>query len=283
MKAKVENLLWEALGIPPSHELSGEETAALREATTGVIPYFIAFTARSGSTFLTHELYATKVLSQPHEWFNWEHVKESGFKGESAFSEYFNSTLSANCSRNGVFGCEINWLQLKALSSLIQPHALFKNKIRWFYLRRRNVVAQAISNFIADRTKFFHSYQSSDAAMERVAELKYDNDAIKSYVRNFVAQERSFDQWFRDNNVVPVDIFYEDITRDPASVVKLFANVLGVRLPSNFGKVGVENPIKKISGEKNTVFEKRFRDEESEFIMEQFESRGLILDHAKSL
>lgn len=283
MKGSAGNLLREALGIPFNYKYSDEDIATLREMTTGVIPYFIAFTARSGSTFLTHQIHAAGVLSEPHEWFNWGYVKENAGKGEAAFSEYFSSILSAKRSRNGVFGCEINWLQFCALRSIVEPQMLFKNKVRWFYLRRRNVIAQAISNFIADRTGFFHSYQSSDAAMERVASLNYDSEAIKGYVKSFIEQEKSFDQWFLENNVVPVDVFYEDVVHDPCRVVMLFANVLGVRLPTDFARTTFENPIKKIGGEQNAEFERRFREEEADFVLEYFNSRGLILDHAKGL
>jgi len=279
----VDNLLRAALGIPFDYNLSDEELVALRELTVGVVPYFVAFTARSGSTFLTHELHSTGVLSRPHEWFNWDYVKETGPKGNKTFTEYFNKTLEENRSKNGVFGCEINWLQLKALGSLMQPQSLFKNKIRWFYLRRRNVVAQAISNFIADKTSFFHSYQGNDSAFEKVASLEYDAEAIKMYVQNFVQQELSFDKWFHDNNIVPVDLFYEDITREPSRTSMLFANVLGAALPLNFGKTRVVNPIAKIGGEQNRLYEERFRKEEREFVHSQFKLRSQILEASKTV
>jgi LPS sulfotransferase NodH len=276
-KIEIMNLLKHSLDMPVEYSLSDEEISALRKLTTDVVPYFIAFTARSGSTFLTYEVSAAHVLSHPAEWFNYDDLKESKWKGQFAFSDYFKKILKDNLSPNGVFGCEINWLQLKALSALAEPQALFHNKIRWFYLRRKNLIAQAISNFIADQTGVFHSYQVSDASTERLVNLNYDSDRIKEMVIDFIAQEKYFDRWFHDINVKPVNIFYEDIIHSPSYAVMLFANVLGVSLPKGFEKTSDGNPIKKVGGEKNLLFESRFRCEEVEFIKEHLLARASVL------
>lgn len=282
-KLKVQDLLRDALGVPLDWNLPNEDISTLRELTAGILPYFIAFTARSGSTFLTHELYSSQVLSRPEEWFNYDNVKEIGRKGPYAFREYLTETLQANRSSDGVFGCEVNWLQLMALCHLVSPQCLFKNSIRWFYLRRRNIVAQAISIFIANKTSFFHSYQRSNSILEKVEGLEYDSEGIKVYIRDFVEQERSFDGWFFENNIVPINIFYEDVIENPAKTVMLFANVLGVALPENFPEACNQNPIQKIGGATNRLFEERFREEEQSFIREQFEIRGQILELAQSI
>lgn len=283
MQVEVRNLLKDALAIPFEHELSAYEISALRDMTAGIVPYFIAFTARSGSTFLTHEISAASVLSRPEEWFNYSNAKKSEFKGSCAFSDYFKTALNASSPHHGIFGCEINWLQLTALSTIVDPQELFEEKIRWFYLRRRNVVSQAISLYFADKTGVFHSYQSTEASKVRIEELMYDADAIKKQVREFVRQEKCFNQWFSDINVTPVSIFYEDVIRCPRDSVMLFANVLGVKLENNFGKIGSQNPIKKIGGEKNAEFENRFRKEEAEFIIEQSYVRGQIMNCTNTL
>ncbi len=279
----VKELLLDAFELPVDYKVNDEDIRNLKEATNRTVPYFIAFTARSGSTFLTHELFSTGKLSEPHEWFNWDYAKTKRQEKNQTFSEYVQSVIEDNRSENGIWGCEINWLQLLALNEIVDPKQFFVNKIRWFFLRRRNVVAQAISNYAADQTHFFHSYQAGSEAEKRVSSLEYDAEAIKSYIRGFLDQEKSFSNWFRNERIVPINVFYEDITSDPAHAVGLFSNVLGVTLPELPAGVNIDNPIKKIGGSKNIEFEARFREEAADFVTEQFKVREPILARASDL
>lgn len=279
----VSGLLQAAYGMAQDASLTPPEIAEIRAATRDVFPYFIAFTARSGSTFLTRELFATGRLSRPEEWFNYTNAKAEPRNVEDGFARAFTGIVKNQRSENGVFGCEINWLQLVALRSIIAPKSLFQHRIRWFYLRRRNVVAQAISNFLADRTNVFHSYQLNEGAPKKIAAVEYDAMAIKRYAAGFIRQERFFDQWFLEENVTPVNLFYEDIVRDPVGTVLLFANVLSVHLPNDIRTARPENPITRMSSSKNLEFEERFRAEEGDFLARQFDLRGPVMDRVKSI
>ncbi|WP_139792938.1 hypothetical protein [Pseudophaeobacter leonis] len=129
-KNDVSNLLRNSFGLSNGVDLSVERISEIRKATQGVLPYFVAFTARSGSTFLTHEISATEILSTPHEWFNWGNFDENSPKGMAAFEDYIGNLIQKNASKNGVFGCEINWLQYIALKSIVEPEQLFTDRIR---------------------------------------------------------------------------------------------------------------------------------------------------------
>jgi hypothetical protein len=63
-------LLRDAFGNSGEFVSSNQEIDDLRVNLKLIMPYFILFTPRSGSTFLTFELSKASVLSRPHEWFH---------------------------------------------------------------------------------------------------------------------------------------------------------------------------------------------------------------------
>ncbi|WP_161492628.1 Stf0 family sulfotransferase [Pseudophaeobacter leonis] len=144
-------------------------------------------------------------------------------------------------------------------------------------------MAQAVSNFLADRTKLFHSYQIKVDGADLAQSIPYDGESLKSYIRNFITQENNFLSYFLEKNIAPINLFYEDIVARPQEAVLLLANVLGVKLPENYLDEIPENPIKKLGGKSNVALEEKFRMNEGEFIQEQFERRGKILEHSQTI
>lgn len=239
--------------------------------------YGILFTARSGSTFLTHELHRAGVFGNPHEWFNWSHVESVVQKNKALPLDYIVETVTANSSQNGVFGFEINWLQYQALEAIVDPIGLFGRNTRWFFLRRRNLVAQAVSNFIADQSKVFHSYQLDENTLSKIKDVVYDSTAIKKYIVNFCNQEKCIQILLMKNRKFPINLYYEDLVARTSDTVCLFANAMGVDIPDSYVCNAKLNPIKKVSTEKNQEFEMLFRETESVFMDEMLAKRPSVL------
>ena len=63
----------------------------------------------------------------------------------------------------------------------------------------------------------------------------------------------------------------------------MISNILGIWLPEDYINGNVENPIKRMSGNKNKEFEERFRLENADFLAEALESRPLVLTPACSI
>lgn len=278
-----KNLLAASFGVQVDYTVPEEELDEMRAAFASVSPYFILFTARTGSTFLTHELQRTEVLSIPHEWFNWDYVEERRAIENFSVSQYLRELVESKKSKNGVFGAEVNWPQLCSINSIVPVQRLFQGKIRWFFLRRRNLVAQAISNYIADQSRIFHSYQLNSDAEKKISSVRYNGESLRGYVNGFVYQETSCVNWMNRSNITPVNIFYEDIVADPKSSSRLIANVMGVWLPKNYIESEINNPIKRMSGELNANFEEQFRQEQVSFLKQALHDRPIVLAPASTI
>lgn len=251
---------------------------ALREASPHTV-YAIIFTARSGSTFLTHTLSNTGRFGTPHEWFNPETVQRLvNTNSISSLQGYIRFLWKTYVSQNGVFGLEINWPQLTALLDLVDFNACFRQQIVWFYLRRRNLVAQSVSLFKANATSVFHSYQI-DAEKGEAPSTAYDGPAIAECFNMLLMEEIAIERFCIDSGIRPVELFYEDISSEPPVVLTTFSNVLRVRRNA----IGCDRPnaIRKIGDWQNEVFEARFRQEYADLLAEKRETRPrLLLPHS---
>lgn len=278
----VLNQLRRAFGLADDFRLTDFETEELRGRFSSIFPYAILFTARSGSTFLTHELRQARVLSVPEEWFNWSNIGEMAARQPMTPKRYILKTVLENASANGVFGVELTWHQLASLAEIVPIEKLFLHKIKWFCLRRRNLLAQAVSHYIASESGIYHSYQLQGSSTERRA-VDYDVKKIKRHVLDLLAQEVAASDWMMSRNISPVNIYYEDLACNMREAVLLFANVIGAALPAAYLDGSNENPIKKIATGLNIELEERFRSEEGDFIDSVRKKRPPVLVRAESI
>lgn len=249
-------------GLGPAERPTDEELEAFREGTHDVLPYGILFTARSGSTFLTHELSRRQRYSTPHEWFNWN-AGEANDDPKTDILSFMRQLIDAQRAYTGAFGFEINWIQLAAMRDVTEIQNYFAHRIIWFVLRRRDIVAQAVSLVIANQTKLFHSYQLKNSDTETRPEPVFDADAIERTIREFVRQEKKLDEWCREQFVAPIPLYYEDITADPARSVAIFANALRIWDARESTET---NPIRKIGSGVNLEFAERFRSQKADLM-----------------
>jgi trehalose 2-sulfotransferase len=284
MTSKYKNtLLREAFGVDDDYAISDDDINALRDSFRGIAPYVILFTARSGSTFLTHEISATKALSVPNEWFSWLYVREDMEKNGGTPVDFIRRLVTSKKSEAGIFGVETNRLMLELFEDLLPVQKLFPRRLRWFFLRRRNVVAQSISNYLADKSRVFHSYQIDSHNTDKIAAVPYDGDELKKYILNFIKEEQWAINRLASMRVLPFNLFYEDIVSNPKPAAMAIANVMGVWLPDSYMNQNIENPMKKISGQKSQDFEYRFREENADFLKEALAMRPKVLVPASSI
>ena len=243
---------------------------AYRKANVS-IGYVICIMPRSGSTFLTHLLRENRFYGYPDEWFNEDGIPAviSG-KGIVNFDQYLDYLWKNYSSETGVFGVELSYPQLTCLREIIPLENVVGEDFKWFYLVRENIVAQAISLYIAKTTGHYHSYmeKSGDIAPE------YDAEEIMNITGILLMQETAFERYFSARRITPVRISYESMMRDKCATVELFRNVLGAGPETEIIDSGV---IKKISGDLNEKFEEKFRREEGVFIENILRKRASVM------
>lgn len=83
-----------------------------------------------------------------------------------------------------------------------------------FMLKRKDMVAQAVSHYFMAETGVGHSYQSNIGHPETYYEIRYD---VKKLLKWYLFTRDSYALWdeiFQKNNISPIHIYYEDMMED---------------------------------------------------------------------
>jgi LPS sulfotransferase NodH len=198
--------------------------------------YMLASVPRTGSTWLSHLLWQTGCLGAPLEYLNYEPLGPYGFANRSPSQQQWlwRSALRRRTSPNGVFGfkCFPDQLELlqetnsellteifESVFSRTQPSLIV-------WLRRRDRVAHAISLARATLSGVWRAEQ------ERGAEprVDYSEAMVERSRHGLVNQEAAWQQMFRDVNIKPLELWYEDIIAAPEETVGQIARHVGVEL-----------------------------------------------------
>ena len=199
-------------------------------------PWLFASVPRSGSTYVSHLLWASGCLGAPLEYLNFEPTGPYGFASESApaQAELWHGVVQRRTSPNGVFGLKAFPLQLEGVHQT-NP-ALVAEVMRLLFprgreakvvqLHRRDRTAHAISYARALLSGIWRKEQEPD---ER-PEPEYSSHAMAHAARLIEQQEATWLEMFRDLRVVPLSLWYEDVLADPDRAVRTVADFLVVRL-----------------------------------------------------
>ena len=207
----------------------------LRERPPELV-YLLASVPRTGSTFVSHLLWATGCLGAPLEYLNFEPSGPYGFASESAAAQadLWRAALRRRTSPNGVFGLKAFPLQLEGVHEA-NPQ-LVANVMRTLFprgqrarvveLRRRDRTAHAISYARALLSGIWRKEQEPDDR----AEPEYSAEALARATRMIELQEESWQAMYRDLRVEPLVLWYEDVLADPDAAIAAVGGYLGVVL-----------------------------------------------------
>jgi LPS sulfotransferase NodH len=227
-------------------------------------PYAICLTPRSGSTYLTYLLKETGKFGFPDEWLNAFKIKdEVASLGTSNIALFLRRILIKHASENGVSGLEFSYSQLLAAQKIGNLDKTLTGRMRYFYLRRRNIVRQAISLYTAFQSGLLHSNDSNDEKRAAHAQVNYNRKAIRENINILHDQEMGWETYFGSLRIEPDRLYYEDLIARPDKVLRRMSNILGLDvtpLPSR------DSAIKPISDHRNEEWEARFRDEEADYL-----------------
>ncbi len=223
---------------------------------------------------LARTLLVSGLFGDPDEWFNCDpgsvaanYVAEG--RGNTLYSYVFH-IQGTTTGANGVFGVQLSFEHLERLKPIIPLEDLVGPRACWFLLRRRNLVAQAISACKATATRRFHSYQ------EATAEATYEPDNIARMARALVTWEKGAFEFFRDRGLWPIELYYEDIVDERFSIA-LFRNALQIYDAEAESPARETYPVTKIGTSENLLWEESFRSDRADFLAALERERPRIL------
>lgn len=223
--------------------------------------YVIYFTPRSGSSWLTDVLAKTGVLGNPVEWFNPGLMPRmaQGLNADN-LKDYVALARRRTVQRGG-FAFEITMGHIsRVFGSDAAYLAEFPASLPAFYLRREDMVLQAVSLAKAVHTQVYHSAHASAEDLKRSeAGFEYDGKEILRWLEHIRGQEEGLEAFFARHGIAPHRLSYEGITAAGAeATAQLFLDRTG-RTPRR--KLNLESGHTKIGTDKNQAFADRFRAE----------------------
>lgn len=196
---------------------------------------FVCGTPRSGSWLLCGLLASTGVAGRPHEWF-WRETEDANCHAWriSSFADYLARVRDAGTTPNGVFGSKLMWAylpdllaRLRQLGGAPSDRALIARQFpspRFVWVRRDDIVAQAVSWAKAIQTGLWHHWDGRDAATVPA----YDAAQLDALVREAAAHDASWSAWFEANEIEPLVVRFESLLADSVGATCGVLDFLGV-------------------------------------------------------
>jgi len=191
----------------------------------------MVFTPRSGSTWFGSLLKSTGVFGYPDEYLNQDFmpsvVREVGARTEV---DYLNAVATVSASENRIFLIQVVWGHILKCEIDFFEHF---NHAYVIYLRRGDILAQAISLYIAQQSGVFHYTQeslkdNSLAKMEMPTEEEETFQKIKEWWGHILNYEMLAETFFCVRGTKMLRLYYEDICNDPVAAVADMAGFCGL-------------------------------------------------------
>ncbi len=230
--------------------------------------YVIASTPRSGSSLLGALLTQSGLLGHPEEYLNQSvHVPQLARKfglvgagGQLDLEAYVDVLRTKTATPNGAFGLKTHNSHIEPLKALPAIQRLLARS-RFIWITREDIVARAVSFYIAGVTKQWSSLDTARAAVP-----PFDAKAIGTLLAEIQRQNAGWERFFAINDVPMTAVTYEALQADPAEVNARLSAFLEIDLPPfvPLEEAGIERQSTKL----NADYIQRFRDIHA--IAEQF-------------
>ena len=172
---------------------------------------FLCFTNRCGSAYLGDLLTSTGLFHQANETLNAGEVlslcREHGFR---AFAEYFAHIIRRDTKGNiYIVKAAPEQLRLLVESGILGQ---IVDQSQFLYMNRADKLAQAISRTIAEQNNRWAWDSPTELTDDK---LVYSSERIAEHMHTVASLNYSFDLFFALNGIVPVDVRYERLVRNP--------------------------------------------------------------------
>ncbi len=240
--------------------------------------YFVCCDARTGSNLLAATLRATGRAGKPFEYFSLAEIDKPWLRGElrvpdgvsfTGFSDWRGYILRASSEMGGIFGASVHYWQLghcletfraagadPTTSALDVLRRVFP-RLRLIWLRRNNVVAQAISHYVAISTNIWDSRsQAPGGQSDRGAPYAFAE--IDHQVTSALAAAQGWRDTLKGAEAITLPLAYEELAADlPGTVRRVF-----VHLGIDPGDAPIQPPcLEKQAGPWSQDMERIYREE----------------------
>ncbi|MCC7273970.1 MAG: hypothetical protein IT561_14980 [Alphaproteobacteria bacterium] len=224
--------------------------------------YVICSTARSGSTLLGELLRGTGHLGVPSEYFQNPHVivpmgRRLGAlsaDGVLDMSAYLAALRRLRTTANGCFGVKTHLHQVRPVLHLdVVRRLLLESRIVW--IRRRDVLGQAISDELANQTQ---EWTRLPGTTRRPRTAIFSHDAVLARLRRILVENEEWNAIFTVNGLAPITVEYEALLADCDGICAAVARYLGLDPPPSFSLDAV--PIVQQRDAINETWRARFLD-----------------------
>jgi LPS sulfotransferase NodH len=191
------------------------------ERSEPIVKYVICSTPRSGSHFLGHLMYGTRALGYPLEYVSPTNIGEWIRKAdEHEESDVIRYIMSRRTSPNGCFGLKAHYSHLENLYTVIGLQTLI-NEYKFVFLRRKNLLSQAVSLAFSEQTGSWIS-----GMPEQMAPL-YDYELINNKLIRISRDNARWERFLYGPRLPTYEIFYEDVLADPGESIRRIMTFLG--------------------------------------------------------
>ena len=234
--------------------------------------YIICTTPRSGSWLLSEGLASTWRGGNPREWFNvleerkyraqWRMERSS----DLSFAQYLRLVAWDSTTRNGVSGLKLHYYQFAQLPEIFEsvpgcrelsPAGILARafpRSRYIWLTRRDKARQAISLFLASRTGEWWRIgeEGSRGSVAEADGADFDPAAVLQLERLLTGNDSSWQAFFRDSQITPLVVHYEDLAAEYAGTVHSVLRWLGE--PGDDTSVIPPSRLRRQSGERSEAW-----------------------------
>jgi hypothetical protein len=214
---------------------------------------FLAMTSRTGGTLLSEALIPFGLLVG--EYLSLGHVRQ--FRDQHGVRDYGDLCAhhAAEHAPHGAFGVRGN-LQMMAPLFLAGEFPKAIPQWKFVYLTRRNLVRQAISLVIANKSG---AWTSRSTAKHPVVDADYSAAEIAHEMRGITRLQARLELFFAIHGVKPLRLTFEDLVADISGTAAKVAKYCRLAPQPEFAlKRGKTKPLEPLTSELNIEWERRF-------------------------
>lgn len=185
----------------------------------------IAMTARTGSTYLCTSLHQAGQSTEPTEIFNPRGPAqlERDRRHTADFASYL-ASLAAGPDATFIF--KSSWLDIIPFAPALTR--VFP-QLRVIYLDRKNIAAQAVSQFRAELSGIWHR-RPGQAAQTFDPSGKFDLARISAIMANMEREKQNWEGWFAAHHITPLRLEYRLIESDVKEALRRIASTMNLPL-----------------------------------------------------
>jgi LPS sulfotransferase NodH len=228
--------------------------------------YLICATPRSGSSLLCEALRNTGLAGKPDEYFGPMHVSRWHGKWQTnSAKEYLDKVISYSGGDDGVVGLKVMRLYWQNFISHLQEAEKHPKStdfdilnhsfpgLQFIFITRRDKVRQGISWMKFLQGAAWH-WEADEPQV--IKHLEYRPEVIKDFITQTAIHESTWLAFFRQNNIDPFIVVYEDFVKAYEKTAKEILAFLGIACDDNL--VFAERRFKKQADDLTEAWVQRF-------------------------